>query len=130
MHILSEYESVIISFLALSQAPLETTTDVVEATYVVVSWHSSRDDNGMLTYAVDCFRCKSNSGNCRYEPCDRQVRYSPRKENITGVKVTVNGLSSSSFFLFRVYSVNELNQLESDRDKWKYAQVFVETKGI
>jgi len=57
------------------------------------------------------------------------VRYFPRKENITGVNVIVHGLSSSSFFLFRVYSVSELNQQEKDKDKWNYAEVFVETKG-
>ncbi|XP_078374585.1 ephrin type-A receptor 4-like isoform X2 [Oculina patagonica] len=113
---------------ALPQAPLQAKTTVVEETYVVISWHLSPDDDGTLTYALDCFRCKSREGkNCK-DACDRQVRYSPGKDNITGVNVTVHGLSSSSFYLFRVYSVSELNQLESDRDKWKYAQVFVETK--
>jgi len=78
---------------------------------------------------VDCFRCKSGDyKNCE-EACDRQVRYLPGKENITGVTVTVTGSSSSSFFLFRVYSVSELNQQEKDKDKWNYAEVFVETKG-
>ena len=54
----------------------------------------------------------------------------PGKENITGVNVTVHGLSPSSFHLFRVYSVSELNQQESNKDKWGYVEVFVETKGI
>ena len=58
------------------------------------------------------------------------MRYLPGKENITGVNVTVHGLSPSSFYLFRVYSVNELNQLERNKDKWRYAEVSVETKGI
>ena len=88
------------------------------------------DDNGQITYALDCFRCKRGEDeNCK-EACDRQVRYIPGKENITGVNVTVHGLSPSSFYLFRVYSVSELNQLESNRDKWRYVEVFVETKGI
>lgn len=58
------------------------------------------------------------------------MRYLPGKENITGVNVTVHGLSSSSFFLFRVYSVSDLNQQENNKDNWNYAEVFVETKGI
>ena len=58
------------------------------------------------------------------------MRYIPGKDNITGVNVTVHGLSPSSFYLFRVYSVSELNQLESNKDKWGYVEVFVETKGI
>ena len=58
------------------------------------------------------------------------MRYLPRKENITGINVTVHGLSASSFFLFRVYSVSELNQKESNKDNWRYAKVFVRTKGI
>ena len=58
------------------------------------------------------------------------MRYIPGKENITGVNVTVHGLSPSSFHLFRVYSVSELNQQESNKDKWGYVEVFVETKGI
>ena len=45
------------------------------------------------------------------------------------MNVIVHGLSSSSFFLFRVYSVSELNQQEKDKDKRNYAEVFVETKG-
>ena len=45
------------------------------------------------------------------------------------MNVTVHGLSSSSFFLFRVYSVSELNQQEKDKNRWNYAEVFVETKG-
>jgi len=57
------------------------------------------------------------------------VKYLPGKENITGLNVTVHGLSSSSFFLFRVYSVSELNQKENNKDNWNYAEVFVETKG-
>ena len=61
--------------------------------------------------------------------CDRQVSYLAGKENITGVNVTVYGLSPSSFFLFRVYSVGELNQQEQDKNKWNYAEVFVETEG-
>ncbi len=116
-------------FLALPQAPLDATTTVVEATHVVIIWHRSPDDNGTLTYAVDCFRCRSNEDKQCNELCDRQVRYSPRKENITGVNVTLNGLSASSFFLFRVYSVNEFNQQEKDRNNWKFAEVYVETKG-
>ena len=119
-------------FLVLPQAPLKPNTTVVKATVVVISWHRSPNDvqNGALTYAVDCFRCKSRTDkNCK-EPCDRTLRYSPSKENISGVNVTIRGLSSSSHFLFRIYSVNELNKQEKDRDKWKYAKVFVETKGI
>ena len=61
--------------------------------------------------------------------CDRQVRYLPGKENITGVNVTVHGLSPSSLYLFRVYSVSELNQQEQDKNKWNYAEVLVETEG-
>ena len=58
------------------------------------------------------------------------MRYIPSKDNITGVNVTVHGLSPSSLYLFRVYSVSKLNQQESNKDKWSYVEVFVETKGI
>ncbi|XP_078374629.1 ephrin type-B receptor 5-like isoform X2 [Oculina patagonica] len=123
-----QFATVFVETKALPQAPLEANTTVVEATYVVISWHRSPDDNGTLTYAVDCFTCKSReSKNCT-EVCDRQVRYLPGKDNLTGVNVTVRGLSSSSFYLFRVYSVSELNQQEKDRGKWQFATVFVETK--
>ena len=118
------------SFPGLPLAPLSANTTTVLSTRVVISWQHSPDDNGTITYALDCFRCKSGKDkNCK-EGCDRQVRYLPRKENITGVNVTVHGLSPSSFYLFRVYSVSELNQQETNKDKWKYAKVFVETKGI
>ena len=58
------------------------------------------------------------------------MQYLPEKENLTGMNVTVHGLSPSSFFLFRVYSVSELNQLENNKDNWNYAEVYVKTKGI
>lgn len=116
-------------FSALPQAPLKAKPTLVKATYVILGWQRSPDDNGTLTYAVDCFRCTSTEDKHCNEACDRQVEYSPRKENITGVNVTVSGLSWSSFYLFRVYSVNALNQQENDRDNWKFAEVFVETKG-
>ena len=116
----------IILFLALPLPPLKANATFVEATVVVISWHRSPEDNGKIAYALDCFRCKSP--HCK-KACDRQVRYLPGKENITGVNVTVHGLSSSSFFLFRVYSVSELNQQEKDKNRWNYAEVFVETKG-
>ena len=57
------------------------------------------------------------------------MRYLPGKENITGVNVTVHGLSPSSFYLFTVYSVSELNQQEQDKNKLNYAEVLVETEG-
>ena len=117
-------------FPALPEAPPSANTTAVHSTLVVIRWHRSPDDNGKITYALDCFRCKSGEDeNCK-ELCDRQVGYIPGKDNITGVNVTVHGLSPSSFYLFRVYSVSELNQLESNKDKWSYVEVFVETKGI
>ena len=101
----------------------------MEATYVVISWRPSPNVNGTLRYAVDCFKCNSSKDKNCMEECDKQVGYSPRKENITGGSVTVKGLPLSHSFLFRVYSVSELNQKQKDRDKWNYAEVFVETKG-
>ena len=35
----------------------------------------------------------------------------------------------SGFLKFRVYSVNELNAQEKDRDKWNYVTVSAKTKG-
>ena len=77
---------------------------------------------------MDCFGCKSRKDKDCNEPCGPTVQYKPSKDNITGNSVAVNGLQSDSFFLFRVYSVNEFNQQEKDRDKWNYAIVFVHTK--
>ena len=116
----------------LPKAPLTANATVVKATVVQISWQRSPDDfeNDPLTYAVDCFKCKSKEDkNCR-EPCNSGIEYSPSKENISGVEVTINGLPPSSYFLFRVYSVNELNQRQQNRDDWNFAKVFVKTKGM
>ena len=75
-----------------------------------------------------CFSCNSGEDKECNESCGPRVQYKPNKDNITDVTVKINGLSSDSFFLFRIYSVNELNQQEIDRNKWKYAEVFVKTK--
>ena len=118
--------------VGLPKAPLTANVTVVKVTVVRISWQHSPDDfeNDPLTYAVDCFRCTSSKDkNCK-EPCNPGIEYSPSKENISGVEVTINGLPPSSYLLFRVYSMNELNQLEPNRDVWNFAKVFVKTKGM
>ena len=117
----------LISLLALPTAPLKANLTVVKATKVAIKW--TDDISGKLRYSVDCFKCKySKDKDCK-ESCGPSVQYKPSKDNITVNSIEVNGLQSDSFFLFRVYSVNELNQKEKDRDKWNYATVFVRTKG-
>ncbi|XP_066027769.1 ephrin type-A receptor 4 [Pocillopora verrucosa] len=114
----------------LPKAPLTANATVVKVTVVQISWQHSPDDleNDSLTYAVDCFKCESSRDkNCK-ESCNPGVEYSPSKENISGVEVNINGLPPSTYFLFRVYSVNELNQLEPNRDDWNFAKVFVKTR--
>ena len=116
----------------LPKAPLTANATVVKTTVVQISWQRSPDDfkNDSLTYAVDCFKCESSRDkNCK-ESCNPGVEYSPSKENISGVEVTINGLPPSSYLLFRVYSLNELNQLEPNRDDWNFAKVFVKTRGM
>ena len=76
---------------------------------------------------MDCFRCKSGEDKECSKSCGPRVQYKPNKDSITYVAVKIHGLSSDRFFLFRIYSVNELNQQEKDRNKWKYAEVFVKT---
>lgn len=138
--VLNIYEQVLIDnninifcmLVELPKAPLTANVTVVKATVVEISWQRSPDDleDGALMYAVDCFRCTSREDkNCK-EQCDVEIQYSPSKENISGVKVAINGLPPSSYFLFRVYSVNELNQQEQNTDNWNFAKVFVKTKGI
>lgn len=138
--VLNTYEQVLLDnninifcmLVELPKAPLTANVTVVKATVVEISWQRSPDDleDGALMYAVDCFRCTSREDkNCK-EQCDLEIQYSPSKENISGVKVAINGLPPSSYFLFRVYSVNELNQQEQNTDNWNFAKVFVKTKGI
>ena len=118
------------SFLGLPRAPLNVIATVVEPNYATISWSRSPDDiKGTIRYSVDCFRCKSSKDKDCNHPCGPEVHYTPNENNITGTTVTLNGLSLDSFYLFRVYSVNELNQQEKNKDKWKYAKVFLQTKG-
>ena len=120
----------LIFLLALPPAPLKANLTVVKSTKAAINWTQVPDDiSGKLRYSVDCFKCKySKDKDCK-EPCGPSVQYKPSKDNITVNSVEVNGLQSCSFYLFRVYSVNELNQHERDREKWNYATVFVGTKG-
>ena len=124
--------NIVCLLVGLPKAPLTANATVVKVTVVQISWQHSPDDleNDPLTYAVDCFRCTSSKDkNCR-ESCNPGIEYSPSKENISGVEVNINGLPPSTYFLFRVYSVNELNQLEPNRDDWNFVKVFVKTKGM
>ena len=109
---------------------------VLKETYVEIKWERSADDvygnfNGKFTYSVDCFRCNRKYKGCN-DSCGLRVRYAPSKDNIsagTTGTVTIHGLPSGSFLIFRVYSVYNLNKHLKDRDKWSYDAVLVETKG-
>ena len=102
----------------------------MKETHVEIKWERSPDDiDGKLRYSVDCFKCKSG----KYKDCNdssgSSVQYKPDKDNITNATVAINGLPSSSFLKFRVYSVSDLNEHVKDRDKWNYDTVVVRTKG-
>ena len=81
---------------------------VLKETYVEIKWERSPEDvNGEFTYSVDCFRCNRKYKGCN-DSCGLRVRYAPSKDNIsagTTSTVTIHGLPSGSFLIFRVYSV-------------------------
>ena len=116
---------------ALPKAPRSAIVTVVKETYVEIMWERSPDNNdGKLRYSVDCFKFKFSECTlyCE-ESCGPSVQYKSNKDNITDDTVAIKGLPSDSFLKFRVYSVNELNEQEKDRDKWNYVTVFAKTKG-
>lgn len=118
------------SLQELPRALLIAYAITVKATLVEISWLPSPDDfeNGALRYTIDCFRCLSSED----KNCNKlhQVQYSPSKGNISGVEVAIYGLPSASYFLLRVYSVNELNRQEQNRDVWNFAEDFFKTKVV
>ena len=102
----------------------------MKETYVEIKWERSPDDiDGKLRYSVDCFKCKSGKYKDCNDSCGSSVQYKPDKDNITNATVAINGLPSSSFLKFRVYSVSDLNEHVKDRDKWNYDTVVARTKG-
>ena len=102
----------------------------MKTTYVEIMWERSPDEiDGKLRYSVDCFRCKSSEYKDCKESCGANVEYKPNKDNNTDGTVKISGLPSDSFLKFRVYSVNELNEQEKDRNKWNYVTVSARTKG-
>ena len=118
-------------FIGLPLAPvLNPSAVVVKQTFLtIISWVPRDDANSSLGYSIDCFRCKSlQDKDCR-GLCSQNVKFQPGRDIFYTVNVTVVGLQSGSIYLFRVYSVNELNQREKDRDKWNFATVYVQTKG-
>ena len=118
-----------IFFIALPLAPLNASAIIVKQTFLTISWVARDDANSSLGYSIDCFRCKSlQDKECR-RLCSQNVKFQPGGDVIYTTNVTAFGLQSGSFYLFRVYSVNELNQREKDRDKWNYTAVYVHTKG-
>ena len=121
---------IIIFFIGLPLAPvLNANAIVVKQTFLTMSWVPRDDANSSLGYSIDCFRCESlQDKECRWL-CSQNVKFQPGRDIFYTVNVTVVGLQSGSFYLFRVYSVNELNQREKDRDKWNFATVYVQTNG-
>ena len=114
--------------------PRNTYVSVLKETYVEIKWERSphhRYGIEGFTYSVDCFRCNRKYKGCN-DSCGLRVRYAPSKDDIsagTTGTVTIHGLPSGSFLIFRVYSVYKLNEHLKDRDKWSYDAVLVETKG-
>lgn len=118
-----------IFFIALPLAPLNARAIIVEQTFLSISWVPRDDADSTLTYSIDCFKCISlQDKECRRRCC-QNVKFQPSGDKIYTVNVAVFGLQSGSSYLFRVYSVNKLNQQEKDRDKWNFATVYVKTKG-
>ncbi|XP_067048943.1 ephrin type-A receptor 4-A-like isoform X4 [Acropora muricata] len=114
--------------IALPLPPLNASAIIVEQTFLTLSWVPRDDANSTLGYSIDCFRCKSlQDKECR-RLCCQDVKFRPSGDKIYTVNVAVFGLQSGSSYLFRVYSVNELNELQKDRDKWNFATVYVKTK--
>ncbi|XP_068699752.1 ephrin type-A receptor 4-like isoform X2 [Montipora foliosa] len=112
----------------LPLAPLNASASIVTTTHLTMSWIPRNSVNRTLRYSIDCFICESrNDAECGV-PCGPNVQFQPSRDNISNANLTVDGLQPGSFYLFRVYSVNELNKQEKDRDKWKYATVLVRTK--
>ena len=112
------------------KAPRNAYVNVVKETYVEITWERSPDDiDRKLRYSVDCFRCKPRSYKDCKDSCGSSVQYKPNKDNIPNGTVTISGLPSGSFLMFRVYSFSDLNEHFKDRDKWNYVTVLVKTKG-
>ena len=102
----------------------------MKGTYVEIKWERSPDDiDGKLRYSVDCFRCKPGKYKDCKDFCGSSVQYKPTKDNITNCTVTISGLPSGSFLIFRVCSVSDLTEHVKDRDKWNCVTVIVKTKG-
>ena len=102
----------------------------MKETYVEINWERSPDDiDGKFRYSVDCFRCKPRKYQECKDFCGSSVQFKPNKDNIKNGTVTISGLPSGSFLMFRVYSVSDLTEHVKDRDKWNYDTVFVETNG-
>ena len=115
--------------IALPLAPLNARAIIVKQTFLTISWIPRDDADSTLRYSIDCVRCKSlQDKECR-GLCSQNVKFQPGGDKIYAVNVSVFGLQSGSFYLFRVYSVNGLNQEEKVRDKWNFATVYVQTKG-
>ena len=102
----------------------------MKETYVEIKWELSPDDiDGKLRYFVDCFRCKSKRDKDCKDSCGSSVQYKPNKDNIPDGTVTIHGLPSGSFLMFRVCCVSDLTEHVKDRDKWNCDTVFLDKKG-
>ena len=129
LHLILCYFCLVFFFIALPLAPLDASAIIVKQTFLTISWVPRDDANSTLGYSIHCFRCESlQDKECR-GPCSQNVKFQPGGDVIHTTNVTALGLQSGSFYLFRVYSVNELNQQEKNTDKWNYTTVYVHTKG-
>lgn len=111
-------------FFAIALPFAVANMDIVfsNSTAITLQWVTHKKTN--IWYTVGCSQCKK-TGECR-EPCE-DARYDPGMLSIKGDSVTVAGLEPATIYEFRVYSVNELNKLEPDKEKWMFKSVTRQT---
>ncbi|XP_041864122.1 ephrin type-B receptor 4a [Melanotaenia boesemani] len=83
----------------------------INDTTLSLEWNEPLDNGGRkdLSYAVECFVCRSPKGSCL--PCGDSVSYRPVQDNLLGRRVEVWGLLPHTTYTFTIQALNGVSQL-------------------
>ncbi|XP_032238020.2 ephrin type-B receptor 1 isoform X2 [Nematostella vectensis] len=111
----------------LPDGPRYANASALNSTAVRLTWTPVTPMSEGISYEIDCFVCTDEKDTKCVVQCGKNpVSYDPGRSGLVQPNATIAGLSPETKYMFKVYTVTDLNKV-ADRKMWQFAQAFVMT---
>ncbi|EDO40993.1 predicted protein, partial [Nematostella vectensis] len=111
----------------LPDGPRYANASALNSTAVRLTWTPVTPMSEGISYEIDCFVCTDEKDTKCVVQCGKSpVSYDPGRSGLVQPNATIAGLSPETKYMFKVYTVTDLNKV-ADRKMWQFAQAFVMT---